>query len=418
MGGHAENRRQPSVLALLPGVPMPANTGGNLRALTMLRALDAAFDLVSLSWIRERDDIGALDRSLRGRAFGVKHTGRVDTLFTEAMGFVLGAPAGYCRYGWFPARLRELLEERKVDAVHFDHAHTALCWPLVRRIQPEAKLVLDAHNVEAEIVERVADSAPRWQRKAMRWQANRIRELETQLAREMDLIFTCSERDAETFRSMGARNVRVVPNAIPPLSPPMVAQRRDVVFVGSLDWRPNIDAALLLANEIWPRCRGLLPGSRLALVGRNPPMHILDLARHDVIVAGSVPLVQPWLDRAFATAIPLRAGSGTRIKILEAWAAGVPVVASRVAAEGLPYTDGKDILLAEEPTEFARALVRLWRDRQLADSLAREGRRTVEPFTPARIAETVARHYREVLGIGDSARPYSDAYAPAIAATS
>jgi len=405
------------VLALLPGVPMPANTGGALRALTMLRALDAAFDLVSLSWAREKEDIQALDRTLRGRAWAVPRTGPVDAMFAEAIGFVLGCPAGYCRYGWFPARLRELLEEREFDAIHFDHAHTALCWPLVRRLQPQAKLVLDAHNVEAEIVERLADSAPRWHRKAMRWQASRIRELERELAQQMDLIFACSEKDAQTFRASGAAAVRVVPNAIPPLSRPMVAQRRDVVFVGSLDWRPNIDAALLLAKEIWPRCRGLLPGSRLAIVGRNPPMQIQALAAHDIVVAGSVPLVQPWLDRAFATAIPLRAGSGTRINILEAWAAGVPVVASRVAAEGLPYTDGKDLLLAEEPSEFARALVRLWRDRQLADSLVREARRTVEPFTPAQIAQAVARHYREVLGIGDSARPYNEAYAPAMAAT-
>jgi glycosyltransferase involved in cell wall biosynthesis len=403
------------VLALLPGVPFPANTGGNLRALTMLRALDAAFDVVSFSWARPTDDVRALDRMLRGRAIAVPRTGPVDTLFSEAMGFVLGAPAGYCRYGWFPSQLRALLEQREFAAVHFDHPHTALSWPLVRRLQPKARLVLDAHNVEAEILDRVADSAPRWQRKAMRWQAHRIRALETELAREMDLIFACSERDAQAFRAMGAQTVRVVPNAIPPLSAPMVAQRRDVVFVGSLDWRPNIDAALLLANEIWPRCRGLLTGSRLAIVGRNPPLQIQALAARDIVVAGSVPLVQPWLDRAFATAIPLRAGSGTRIKILEAWAAGVPVVASRVAAEGLPYTDGKDLLLAEEPGEFARALVRLWRDRQLTDSLVCEGRRTVEPFTPAQIAQAVARHYREVLGV-DSARPYSDAYDDAIAA--
>jgi glycosyltransferase involved in cell wall biosynthesis len=399
-------------------VPVPANTGGNLRALTMLRALDAAFDVISLSWAREKDDIQALDRMLRGRAHAVPRTKPVDTLFAEAIGVVLGRPAGYTRYGRFPGRLRSMLEERQFAAIHFDHAHTALSWPLVRRLQPQAKLVLDAHNVEAEIVERVADSAPRWQRKAMRWQAGRIRDLESELAQQMDLIFACSEKDAQAFRALGATAVRVVPNAIPPLAPPMVAQRRDVVFVGSLDWRPNTDAALLLAKEIWPRCRGLLPGSRLAIVGRNPPLQIQALAAQDIVVAGSVPLVQPWLDRAFATAVPLRAGSGTRIKILEAWAAGVPVVASRVAAEGLPYSDGKDLLLAEEPSEFARALVRLWRDRQLAESLAREGRRTVEPFTPAQISQAVARHYREVLGIGgDSARPYSDAYAPVMAAT-
>jgi glycosyltransferase involved in cell wall biosynthesis len=160
-----------------------------------------------------------------------------------------------------------------------------------------------------------------------------------------------------------------------------------------------------------------LPGARLVIVGRNPPPSVLALASHEVVVAGSVPSVGPWLDGAFATAIPLRAGSGTRIKILEAWAAGVPVVASRIAAEGLPYHDGKDILVAEEPSEFARALVRLWRDRQLGEELVRQGRRTVEPFTPAHVAQAVARHYREVLGIGDSARPYSDTYADAMAAT-
>ena len=404
------------VLALLPGVPVPANTGGNLRALAMLQALDGAFDVTALSWTREGGDIQALDRLLAGRSCEVARSGPVDTLFAEAMGFVLGCPAGYTRYGWFPARLRQLLEAEQFEAVHFDHPHTALSWPLIKRMQPQAKLVLDAHNVEAEIIERLAESAPRWQRRALRWQARRIRELEMELARTMDLVFACSEKDAEAFREMGAREVRVVPNAIPPLSPPLVAQRRDVVFIGSLDWRPNAEAALILAQEIWPRCKALLPGARLVIVGRNPPPQILALAAHDILVAGSVPSVAPWLDGAFATAIPLRAGSGTRIKILEAWAAGVPVVASRIAAEGLPYRDGHDLLLAEEPGEFARALVRLWRDRKLGEELSRAGLRTVEPFTPQHIARMVARYYGEVLGIGDSARPYSAAYADAMAA--
>jgi glycosyltransferase involved in cell wall biosynthesis len=151
------------------------------------------------------------------------------------------------------------------------------------------------------------------------------------------------------------------------------------------------------------------------IVGRNPPLHVQALAAHDVAIEGSVPSVRPYLDRAFATAIPLRAGSGTRIKILEAWAAGVPVIASRVAAEGLPYSDGNDLILAEEPGEFARALVRLWRDRQLADELVQGGLRTVEPFTADRIAQEVVRGYCELLDA--RARPYSDAYAPAMAAT-
>jgi glycosyltransferase involved in cell wall biosynthesis len=400
------------VLGLFPSVPLPANTGGTLRSLTMMRALDRAFDLTVVAWGRGSEE---LSRGLRGRVLTVKRGTPVDQLFAEAMGFVLGCPAGYPRYGWFPSLLQKLLEEEQFDAIHFDHPHTALSWPLIRKLQPNAKLVLDAHNVEAEIIERVAEQAPRWQRAAMRWQASRIRELETELARQLDLVFTCSDRDAQAFEDMGASEVRVVPNAIPPLKPSAVAERRDVVFVGSLDWRPNADAAIELAKEIWPRCKSLLPGARLVIVGRNPPSQVQALASRDVIVTGSVPSVQPYLDGAFATAIPLRAGSGTRIKILEAWAAGVPVVASRIAAEGLPYEDDRDILLAEEPGQFARALVRLWRDPVLSQQLIHEAQRTVRPFTADHIAETVAQYYDELFE-PESARSYSARYEEAMAA--
>ncbi len=410
----------PKVLCLLPGVPLPANTGGNLRSLTMVRALDKAFDLTVLTWVREGEDAHAFDAELRGRAHLMHPHGPVDSAFSEAMGLALGVPLGYTRYGWFPPVLRGLLEANLFEAIHFDHPHTALEWPLIRRMQPHARLVLDAHNVEAEILERLAQSAPLWQRRLLLWHARRVRALEREIARRVDLIFACSEKDAEAFRKLGGRCVRVVPNSVPPLSRSLVAQRRDVVFVGSLDWRPNAEAALLLAQEIWPLCRALLPGARLVIVGRNPPAQVLALGADDVVIAGSVPSVQPFLDGAFATAIPLRAGSGTRIKILEAWAAGVPVIASRIAAEGLPYRDGDDLIIAEEPGAFARALVRLWRDRALAQRLVREGQRTVEPFTPDKIAETVARYYRDELGIAsrERAREYKAAYDDAMAATS
>jgi polysaccharide biosynthesis protein PslH len=388
---------RPSVLCLLPAVPVAANTGGALRAMSVLRALDSAFTLTVVARGRDNEQDNVLARLLRGRVHLVGGPTPIAALVNETSAVATGLPAGYCRYGWFPPLLKELLETRRFDFVHFDHPHAALAWPQIKRLQPQARLVLDAHNVEAEVVERFAGSAPHWQRKALRWQAARIRELERELSRSLDLVLTCSDKDAAAFREMGARRVRVVPNAIPPLSPPLVAQRRHVVFVGSLDWRPNADAATVLAKEIWPRCRALLPGARLLIVGRSPSLQVRALASHDVVIEGDVPSVRPYLDRAFATAIPLRAGSGTRIKILEAWAAGVPVVASRIAAEGLPHSDGVDLLLAEAPAEFARALVRLWRDRRLADELARQGARTAEPFTAEKVGETVERDYRELL---------------------
>jgi glycosyltransferase involved in cell wall biosynthesis len=386
-----------TVLCLLPTVPVAANTGGALRTLSVLRALDASFDLTVVARGRGDPAETAFAGLLQGSVHVVQRPTAIGTLLDEAAGVGAGLPAGYSRYGWFRPPVRRLLEAKRFDFVHFDHPHAALAWPQIRRLQPEARLVLDAHNVEAEIVERLAESAPPWQRNALRWQAGRIRELERTLSRSLDLVLTCSEKDAVAFRAMGARRVRVVPNAAPPLSPALVAQRRDVVFVGSLDFRPNADAAAVLAKEIWPRCRALLPGARLVIVGRNPPLRVQALAADDVRIEASVPSVRPYLDGAFATAIPLRAGSGTRIKILEAWSAGVPVVASRIAAEGLPCSDGVDLLLAEGPGDFARSLVQLWRDRRLADHLANHGVRTVASFTAAKVAETVERNYRELL---------------------
>jgi glycosyl transferase family 1 len=289
---------RPSVLCLLPTVPVAANTGGALRALGVLRALDKAFRVTVVARRRENEEGSVLAGLLQGSVHLLPHPTGVAALLKETSGVVTGLPAGYCRYGGFSPVLKQLLETQRFDFVHFDHPHAASAWPQIKRLQPRALLVLDAHNVEAEIVEQLAESAPQW-----------------------------------------------------------------------------------------------------LIVGRNPPSHVRALASNDVVVEGDVASVRPHLDRAFATAIPLRVGSGTRIKILEAWAAGVPVVASGIAAEGLPHSDGVDLILAERPSEFARALVRLWRDRRFADNLAREGARTVEPFTVEKIGEAVENDYRELLAI-------------------
>src|SRR2546426_848876 len=144
-----------------------------LRALGVLRALDRVFAVTALAWGHDGEDERALQQMLGGELHVVRRSMRLDGAVAEAMGLAAGLPAGYSRYGWFPSTLRRLLETRRFDAIHFDHPHTALSWPLVRRLQPQARLVLDAHNVEAEIIDRLADAAPPWQRAALRWQAGR-----------------------------------------------------------------------------------------------------------------------------------------------------------------------------------------------------------------------------------------------------
>jgi glycosyltransferase involved in cell wall biosynthesis len=387
----------------------------------MVAALDRAFDVTVLAWSRAGDDVEAFRRALRGRVISLASSS-VDARAADAVAAMAGRPIGYQRYAMPPRLLRQVLASRRFDVVHFDHPHSALALGVVREMQPHARTVLDAHNVEAEIVERLVGDAARWRRPLLRMQARRVRKLEERLANAMDLVLTCSDKDAAEFRRLGADRVAVVPNGIPPIEPGPEEGRTDLVFVGSLDWKPNADAALTLARDVWPLLRGKLAGARLVLVGRNPPSSIQDLAADDVLVTGGVESVAPYLARARATAVPLRAGSGTRIKILEAWAAGVPVIATRIAAEGLPYTDGKDLLLAESPEELACAIERVFNDAGLARSMRQAGLVTSEPFQPARIGELLERRYRELLASapaerGNAAR-YALPYAAAMVGTS
>jgi len=183
-------------------------------------------------------------------------------------------------------------------------------------------------------------------------------------------VLCCSELDATTFRRAGAREVHLVPNGVELRPLPATLEPRDTVaFVGSYDWRPNVDAAVVLAREIWPRVREACPGLRLALIGRKPPSLLRELAADDIEVTGRVADVAPWLMRSFATAMPLRAGSGTRLKVLEAAAARVPIVATRLATEGLAFQDGVHLLHAETAEEFVSALLRLRREPAVAERL-------------------------------------------------
>lgn len=400
-------RRKLRVLCVLPGIPLPTDTGGLMRSLTQLRALDAHFDLTVLSLHKPPQDEEGLRRQLRGEVVTVPlRTASAESMAAELAAVAVGRPLFYARYAppSLGRALDELLRRKPFDVVHFDHLHTAQLAPLVRKLQPQARVVLDEHNVEAQIVERMAPLARPHLRLPLKWQAKRLRKMESSIVRAVDAVLACSHLDATQFDGMGARLVKVVPNGTTfepaPLSNP--PPRRDVVYVGSFDWWPNIDAALVLAREIWPRCAGKLGEGRLMIVGRNPPPAVRALTGDRVVVTGGVPSVAPYLHGARIAAVPLRAGSGTRLKIIEAWAYGVPVVSTRLGAEGLPVRDGHNALLADSPAEFAEALARVAADPELAERLSKGALEAAAEFHPNRIGERLAAFYRELVPAPDA----------------
>jgi glycosyltransferase involved in cell wall biosynthesis len=144
-----------------------------------------------------------------------------------------------------------------------------------------------------------------------------------------------------------------------------------------MGWAPNADAAVWIADEVWPLVRARVPGARLLLVGRDPTPAVRARAGTDVEVTGTVDDVRPFLARARVALAPLRAGGGSRVKILEALDGGRPVVATSIGAEGLGDLVGRGVVLADEPGAMADALVGLLVDRDRAEGLGRAGREAV-----------------------------------------
>src|SRR5262249_8608746 len=158
-----------------------------------------------------------------------------------------------------------------------------------------------------------------------------------------------------------------------------VAGSRTILYLGSLDWRPNLDALTLLLDDIFPRVRARVPEARLAVVGRSPPEWLRQRVRSlpGVELHADVPDVRPYLAQSAVMAVPLRIGGGSRLKILEALAAGLPVVSTRIGAEGLALRPGQDYTLADTTQEMSSALVDCLVRPEEARRQAEEGRQTV-----------------------------------------
>jgi glycosyltransferase involved in cell wall biosynthesis len=240
--------------------------------------------------------------------------------------------------------------------------------------------VLFQHNVEAEIWRRHAQVASNpATRLYMHAQWRRMRAFEQRQCRRFDHVVAVSSHDRALLQQeYGITSVSAVPTGVDTeFFRPRDNVPRDphaLVFTGSMDWMPNEDAILYFAERILPRVRAVVPDATLTIVGRNPPSSIQNLAAREpsVRVVGRVPDVRPYLERAAAFVVPIRIGGGTRLKIYEAMAMEKAVVSTTVGAEGLPVRPGDHLLIADEPAQFAAAVIGLLTDPERAESLGRQ----------------------------------------------
>lgn len=290
-----------------------------------------------------------------------------NTLFSSA-------PFNMAKYRRAPfARLVEAaIRATPPDVVHFDSLHTAHYAHLVGRLAPKALKVLRCHNAEHVIMERLAESqANPLKRALVGVQAARLKAYEARALDDFDLILAITEADAARFRAMnprcGARMIVLpagadLPDALP-AAPPMVlpegAGPLRMVHIAAMDWLPNQEALRWLLREVLPRLDRLGVAYRLDVIGKNMPREFLDWRQPGVTVHGFVRDLAPLTASARLALVPLQVGGGMRVKILDYWAMGIPVLATRVGAEGLTDYHEPVVALADTPDDFAAAVARL-----------------------------------------------------------
>jgi polysaccharide biosynthesis protein PslH len=243
--------------------------------------------------------------------------------------------------------------------------------------------ILFTHNVEAQVWERHYKVTTNPLMKAACWlEARALAVAERRYVELADRVLAVSENDRAFFlRYIESSRVSVIPTGVDTeyfqLSPDP-EQRDTMAFTGTMDWMPNEDGVAYFVDKILPLIRRDVPDAAFWAVGRRPPRRIRALASEHVVVTGAVEDIRPYLGKAAVCVVPLRSGSGTRIKIFEAMAMGKAVVSTSMGAEGLPVRHGENIVLADDPADFARQVVHLLRDPQRRAQLGRAARQLVE----------------------------------------
>lgn len=296
-------------------------------------------------------------------------------------------------------KIRAVLTAQNIDLVHLDMLHLGdylgifRGWPVV----------MVEHNVESVLLRRRVENESNLFRQAyLYYQYLKLRRYEARICRQVDHVVTVSEIDTGLLRNLsGAANITTIPNGVDTAYFQDIGVSRRVhglVFVGGLSWFPNCDAVRYFCAEVLPRVAAEIPDVTLTIVGKRPDDRIIRdiLSNPHVRLTGLVDDVRSAISEAAAYVVPLRIGGGTRLKILDALSMGKAIVSTSVGSEGLDVAHGEHLLVADDPEGFAREVIRVLRDRELARRLGEAGRRLVrQKYEWEIIAKDLDRVYED-----------------------
>ena len=399
------------ILFLSQLLPYPPDAGPKVRSYYVLRHLARQHAVTLLAFTRPDDRPEAVVHlrefctdvrtvpMIRSR---VRDAKALAASFLTAHPFVIRRDAVAAMHDL----LQTELQNTKFDYIHADQLWMAQYALAAKRsaLQPSTfnlQLVLDEHNACFQISQRLArgERSPLMRMLLEReWRV--LQRYEARACAQFDHIVTVTENDRAVLEPLAASELKVrnsqseilspkfstIPicvdtQAVMPVSPRSGA--KDVLHLGTMFWLPNVEGVLWFAREVWPKVVAQVPQATFTIAGKNPPAEIQALAASQngsssVQVTGYVPDPQPYLERAGVFIVPLLSGGGMRVKIVDAWRWGLPVVSTSIGAEGISCRDGENILIADGIMAFTQAVVRVLCDPALAQRLRENGRRWVE----------------------------------------
>ena len=391
------------MLQLAPRVCWPLDTGAKLRNYHLARVLsrDARVTLLAFGDSSSAELHAVYDEIVtvpRGSGYSL------GKLLRGAVGRTPLPLLNYTSPEMTGAVLRQFAEN-EFDVVQVESIHLMNYLRTIRANSKRALVICDWHNIESELMQRYSEqekSAPR--RAYARRTARLMKDFEQRALSEFDAHIAVSERDAEALRSMNpSAKVFVIENGVD--SSYYASERSEsparnrIVFVGSMDYHANVEGVVRFARDVWPAIYQQKPDLVFTIVGKDPAPAVRDLSSIKKIeVTGSVADVRPYYREAVAAIVPLNVGGGSRLKILEAMAAGVPVVSTTLGAEGLHVRDGEDILIADGEDLLTKGVIELVNDEKLRARLISGGHALVaESYDWARLGAKLSECHQHLL---------------------
>lgn len=372
------------ILFLAHLLPLPLDSGGKIKSYYTLKALAAKNEVRVLAYVRT-DEERQLIPELQKICPVIETIPLERSKFKQALDLFwsLAKKKSFIIDRDFRSEMQAafnaMVDNFKPDVVHVDHLQMA---QFVDFDSPY-KTVLDNHNVEAMIIKRIsetADSLGMRRFASIEWP--KLQKYELDICSKCDLVLTVSEEDKATLQTdTNKANIHSVPIGVDMQYFDFVKRNPDsknILSIGTMYWPPNVDSMLYFSKEIFPLVKREIPDAILTIAGQKPVASIQALASDPSIrVTGYVDDSRTVARDCGVFIVPLRSGSGVRVKILNALAMGLPVVSTSIGAEGLDVISGKHLILADEPESFARAIIDVINNPDLANSIGASARELV-----------------------------------------